>query len=141
MHISVLGVCRGMCMQSHASYAEAWSNNLQPFNTLKMGIKQYSGKVLPDRQYHVRIDGSGRITLKNRHHLWQTLNSISNLIPTASPNPINDTTPHQTTNQALSYEKHGRATIAGLITKFRGYRRGKSCTPPHTYMIIPFRTS
>ena len=34
-------------------------------------------------------------------------------------------------NQASVYEKQGRATIADLATKFRGYRREKSRTP-HT---------
>ena len=34
-------------------------------------------------------------------------------------------------NQASAYEKQGRATIAHLATKFRGYRRVKSRTP-HT---------
>ena len=33
-------------------------------------------------------------------------------------------------NQALAYEKLRRATIAGLVTKFRGYRRVKSHHPP-----------
>ena len=59
-------------------------------------------EVLPDRQYHVQIDGSGRITLRNRHHLQQISSSIFNkfpiLIPTTSPNCTNDTTPHQITN-------------------------------------------
>ena len=32
--------------------------------------------------------------------------------------------------QASAYEKQGRATIARLVTKFRGYRRAKNCTPP-----------
>ena len=32
--------------------------------------------------------------------------------------------------QASAYEKQGHATIACLITKFRGYRSVKSCTPP-----------
>ena len=32
-------------------------------------------------------------------------------------------------SQALAYEKQGRATIARLVTKFRGYRRVKSRTP------------
>ena len=32
--------------------------------------------------------------------------------------------------QASAYEKQGRATIARLITKFRGYRHVKSRTPP-----------
>ena len=32
--------------------------------------------------------------------------------------------------QALAYEKQGRATIACLATKFRGYRRVKSHRPP-----------
>ena len=32
--------------------------------------------------------------------------------------------------QALTYEKQGRATIACLVTKFRGYRRVKSHRPP-----------
>ena len=32
--------------------------------------------------------------------------------------------------QTLAYEKQGRATIARLVTKFRGYRRVKSRTPP-----------
>ena len=31
--------------------------------------------------------------------------------------------------QALAYEKQGRATIACLVTKFRGYRRVKSYRP------------
>ena len=30
---------------------------------------------------------------------------------------------------ALAYEKQGRATIAYLAMKFRGYRRAKSHTP------------
>ena len=70
--------------------------------------KWYSVEVLPSRQYHVRIDGSGWITLRNRHHLWQIFSSIPTLIPTASlnpandttasPNPTNDTTLNQTTN-------------------------------------------
>ena len=33
-------------------------------------------------------------------------------------------------SQASAYEKQGRATIARLVTKFRGYRRVKSRTPP-----------
>ena len=32
--------------------------------------------------------------------------------------------------QASAYEKQGRATIAHLATKFRGYRRVKNLTPP-----------
>ena len=32
--------------------------------------------------------------------------------------------------QALPYEKQARATIARLVTKFRGYKRVKSRTPP-----------
>ena len=32
--------------------------------------------------------------------------------------------------QASAYEKQGRAKIARLVTKFRGYRRVKSRTPP-----------
>ena len=31
---------------------------------------------------------------------------------------------------ALAYEKQGRATIACLVTKFRGYIHVKSCMPP-----------
>ena len=31
--------------------------------------------------------------------------------------------------QASAYEKQGRATIASLIMKFRGYRHAKSHTP------------
>ena len=32
--------------------------------------------------------------------------------------------------QASTYEKQGHATMACLISKFGGYRRVKSCTPP-----------
>ena len=31
--------------------------------------------------------------------------------------------------QALAYEKQGRATMAHLVMKFRGYRRTKSHKP------------
>ena len=30
----------------------------------------------------------------------------------------------------MEYEKQGCATIARLVTKFRGYRRAKNCMPP-----------
>ena len=33
-------------------------------------------------------------------------------------------------NQSLAYEKQGHVTITRLVTKFRGYRRVKSCMPP-----------
>ena len=33
-------------------------------------------------------------------------------------------------DQALAYENQGRAIIAHLVSKFRGYRRVKSCMPP-----------
>ena len=33
-------------------------------------------------------------------------------------------------SQASAFETQGRATIARLVMKFRGYRRVKSCTPP-----------
>ena len=32
--------------------------------------------------------------------------------------------------QASAYEKQGRATIARLVSKFRGYSRVKNRTPP-----------
>ena len=32
--------------------------------------------------------------------------------------------------QASAYEKQGHATIARLVTKFKGYTRVKSCAPP-----------
>ena len=32
-------------------------------------------------------------------------------------------------NQGSAYEKQGRATIARLVMKFRGYKRAKSRTP------------
>ena len=32
--------------------------------------------------------------------------------------------------QASAYEKQERVTITSLVTKFRGYRRVKSLTPP-----------
>ena len=61
-------------------------------------------EVLPNRQHHVWIDGSGQITLRNRCHLWQIPNSIPTLIPTASPNPTNDTTasPNPANNTTLN---------------------------------------
>ena len=34
------------------------------------------------------------------------------------------------TYQASAYEKQGRAIVARLVTKFRGYRRVKRRTPP-----------
>ena len=47
---------------------------------------------------------------------------------------INDVTGKLRTDlaqvQALAYEKQGRAIAACLVTKFRGYRRVKSHTPP-----------
>ena len=33
-------------------------------------------------------------------------------------------------SHASGYEKQGHATIACLVTKFRGYRRVRSCMPP-----------
>ena len=35
-----------------------------------------------------------------------------------------------TISNASAFEKKGHATIACLTTKFRGYRRVKSCTQP-----------
>ena len=60
--------------------------------------------VLPNRQYHVQIYGSGKITLRNRRHLWQIPSSTSTLIPTRSPNPTNDTTasPNPTNDTTLN---------------------------------------
>ena len=72
------------------------SNNLQHLK--KWDKSSTVVEVLPDRQYHVRIDGSSKITLRNRCHLGQIASSIPTLIPTASPNPTNDTRPHQATN-------------------------------------------
>ena len=37
---------------------------------------------------------------------------------------------HKLLLQASTFEKQGRATIGHLVTKFRGYRRIKSCMPP-----------
>ena len=65
-------------------------------------------EVLPNKQYHVQIDGSDRITFRNRHHLWQIPSSIPTLMPTASPNPTNDTTasPNPTNDIILNETSH-----------------------------------
>ena len=74
-----------------------WSKTqVTTFNISKNGANVV--EVLPNRQYHVQIYGSGKITLRNRHHLWQIRSSTPTLIPTCSPNPTNDTTLNQTTN-------------------------------------------
>ena len=61
-------------------------------------------EVLLNIQYHVRTDGSGQITLRNRRHLRQIPSSITTIIPTASPNPTNDTTasPNPTNDTTLN---------------------------------------
>ena len=65
-------------------------------------------EVLPNRQYHVQIDGSDRITFRNRHHLWLIPSSIPTLKPTASSNPTNDTTasPNPTNDIILNQNTH-----------------------------------
>ena len=57
--------------------------------------------VLPERQYKIRVDGSGRITLRNRHFLRKyNITAAATPIPSATPVPIAliTNTPHGYSN-------------------------------------------
>ena len=87
------------------------SNNFQHF---KNGTNVV--EVLPNRQYHVQIYGSGKITLRNRHHLWQIPSSMPTLIPTRSPNPTNDTTSPNPTNDITLNQTTNHPEVPQNIT-------------------------
>ena len=78
-------------------------------------------EVLLNRQYHVRTDGSGQITLRNRRHLRQIPSSITTIIPTVSPNPTNDTTasPNPTNDTTLNQTTNYPEVTHNIIRDFQ----------------------
>ena len=55
-------------------------------------------EILPHRQYHIRMDGSGRVTLRNRRFLKKVIKCSPQVIPSAlplNPNAQSYTPPQQ----------------------------------------------
>ena len=80
-----------LCPGTHVSIQDGKRKCYKRWN--KTGIIVES---LPNRQYHVKLDGSGRITLRNRRFLKPT--SVTAALPIVSPSPIINHTISPTTN-------------------------------------------
>ena len=77
----------------NAKLTTEYNRTAHELSTLEVGIQNQRTKrwditglvveVLPDRQYRIRVDGSGRITLRNRRFMKKILKAPPQIIPSA----------------------------------------------------------
>ncbi|GAB1604624.1 hypothetical protein Ahia01_000743900, partial [Argonauta hians] len=101
----------------HAREREKWSKNSRELKDLEIGDHVYLQKlrgnsplrwertgvvveVKPFQQYTIKIDGSGRVTLRNRKHLrkFTPFHQENTFIPVSAPITTPDAKPQEDTN-------------------------------------------
>ena len=137
---------------SSEKQADRYNKSARPLQEIQNGVdvvcqnpqtKKWDrgGKVvdcLPHRQYKVRLDGSGRITLRNRRHIRQVYRGVPTIPQTSGPPPISEASgasiePSQASPSLLERTSNSNTARSHIATSAHGSSTESSDSVP----IVP----